>query len=48
MKPKVPFCLYCPENCVRQGEHHHYPKKKFDSHPGVRLPETLGGIPDGS
>jgi hypothetical protein len=34
------FCIYCPDSCERQDEHHHFPGKKFDSHPGIRTIET--------
>ncbi len=40
------FCLYCPDDCQIEGEHHHLPGEKYDQHPGKRLPSTLGGLTD--
>lgn len=44
MANAIKFCLYCPESCKIEGEHHHYPGTNFDRHPGNLIPAELGGM----
>ena len=38
------FCIFCPEDCEIEGDHHHYPTQKFVSHPGKRIQKEVGGL----
>jgi len=39
------FCIFCPDNCRIEGDHHHFKETpEFDSHQGKTLPKEIGGL----